>query len=290
MDLVKVNPFLNVGAGAKATTQFEPEGPASLFGLIFQMYTGGGGGAGANFVDDLDALTIKHSGKVLVPSVTGARLTDMIEYEGATADNDYFFLGFGDPFARTARGQHLGNFDFTHFPGRMTIEADIGSSATTPSLECWAVLAPPKSLMGHGYTLAEQQAHRALIETILQPAAAVNDKAFDIGLGSEHGALLRRLFNFHSNITRLSVKRQGFDIYEDIPNDLAAWFQQDVFTRVPQSGMLVWDPIVDGNQSESKSTVNPQTGAPYNYQYRVTTSGSDTITVLADVLTNLRRL
>jgi hypothetical protein len=234
-------------------------------------------------------LTIKHSGKVLVPNVTGARLASILAYEGLTDDDNYYGFFFGDPTARTARGQHLGNFDFTHWPGRMTIEADIASSATAPVLDAWAMLSPPKAAMGFGYTPAEQQLHRAYIETILQPSAAVVDKAFDVGLGSEAGALLKRLYNFHSNITQLTVKRSGFDIYEAIPNSLAAWLQQDVFTRVPQSGLVVWDPLVDGNYSEAKATVDQQ-GRPYNYQYRVTTSGSDTITVLADVLTNLRRL
>lgn len=283
MDLVKINPFQNVGANQLATTQFEPEGPASLFGILLKL-------GGTTFDEThIDSLTLKHSGKTLLPGVTGARWRDVLEYEGLTFDAAYIPLLFGDPTARTAKGQHLGNFDFTRWPGRMTIEVDIGG-ATAPTLDAWAILSPPKSLMGLGYTDGEAMLHRALVETVLQPAAAVQKKAFDIGMGSEAGALLKRLMFFHANITELQVKRSGFDIYEDIPVALSASWQDDIFTRVPQAGLEVYDPIVDGNYSEVKTTVDPTTGRPYNYQVRLTTSAADTITAYADLLTLLPRL
>lgn len=287
MDLVKVRPFDNVAASSKATTFWEPEGPSSLFGFIFRP-TGT-----FNFATDVDTVTLKHSGKTLVPGISGTKLIDIANYEGldfGSADNEEFALLFGDPTARTARGQHIGNFDHVTWPGKMTIELDLGAGAAA-GLDVWAIVSPPKAAMGLGYTAPEVALHRAFVETVIQPAAAITQKAFDIGLGSEAGALLKRLIFFHSKITQVQVKRSGFDIYEDIPNSLAAFFQEHVNGRnaADVASMLVYDPIVDGNYSEVKATVD-QAGRPYNYQVRLTTSAADTITAYADVLTTLRRL
>ena len=291
MDIVKINDFQNVGASQKATTQFEPEGPAALHGIIFQLHDAGASSANVDFGPDVDLLTIKHSGKSLFPGMTGARLVDLAEYEGwLTADIDYFFLPFGDPSARTIKGQHLGNFDFTQWPGRMTIELTLGAcaGAVTPEINAWAVLTPPKAQLGL-YKPEEIPVHRAFIETVIQPAAAITKKAFDIGLGSDSGAVVRRLNFFHAFLTELQIKRSGFDIYEDIPAAMANWWQQDVWARVAQAGLMVYDPIVDGNQSEAKATVEAN-GKPASYQVRLTTSAADTITEYADVYTTLRRL
>lgn len=278
-DIIKVDPFDNVVATGLATTKYKPEGLSSLFGIVLVL-------GGTTFTKaHITSIAIKAASKELVPRISGARMVDIVEYEGMVDDAAFVPILFGDPTARTARGQHLGNFDHTVYPGDITIEVQI-TGATAPTLEAYALVAPPKAAMGLGYTQDEVQLHRAFLETILTPGAAVTRKAFDIGLGSAAGALIKRLMFFHSNITEVSVKKSGIDIYEDIPNALANYLQDDMFARVTQAGLLVWDPLIDGNYSELKTTVQ-RDGRPFNYQVRLTTSALDTITTYADVLTKL---
>ena len=278
-DIIKVDPFDNVVATGKATTKYRPEGPSSLFGFLLKL-------GGTTFAKThMSSIKIKAASKELVPGITGSRLVDLVEYEGMIDDSAYVPILFGDPTARTARGQHIGNFDHTVYPGDITIEVDI-SGATAPTLEALALVAPPKGAMGLGYTQGEIELHRAMIETVLTPSAAVTRKAFNIGLGSEAGALLKKLAFFHANITQVSVKKSGIDIYEDIANADASYIQDDLFARVPQSGLVVWDAIVDGNYSEAKTTIKAD-GTPFSYNVRLSTSASDTITAYADVLTKL---
>ena len=283
MDPVKVNPFLNVAAGQRATTQFTPVGPAALFGFILIM-------GGTTFDETkIDAIKVMHSGKTLFPSVPGTRIRDIVKYEGQTYGAGYLPILFGDPTARTAAGQHVGSFDFTIWPGQMTLQVDIAATAVAPTLDAYALLSPPKGLMGLGYSAAQVQLHRALIETVITEPAAVANKAEAIGIGSDAGALLKKIAFFHAHVTQLDIKRQGFDIYEFVDNALAEAIQGDLFTRVPQAGLLTYDPIADGNYSEAKGTVD-QNGNPYNYQMRLTTSAADTIYAYSDVLTVLPRL
>lgn len=282
MDVIKVDPFSNVAASSKATATWRPPAPLSLFGFVLEL--GGTTLTEAN----IDAITLKAGGKTLVPAISGATHRDIIEYEGIVYDSAYIPVLFGDPTARTMRGKHIGNFDHTIYQNNMTIEVDIGAGAVAPTLAAHAIVMPPKLLMGLNYTPQEAALHRAFVETVLQASAAVNAKAFDIGLGSEAGALLKRLMFFQGsgNMTELSIKKQGLDIFEEIPSALNSYLQDDLFTRVPQANLYVYDSVIDGDYSEVKTTIRDN-GQPFNYQVRVTTSGADTITTYADVLTRL---
>jgi hypothetical protein len=281
MDVIKVDPFTNVGVSSKATATFRPPAPLSLFGLVLVC--------GGTTLDEsnVSSLKVKAGGKELIPGLTGARHRDAYEYDGVVYDDAHIPLLFGDPTARTMRGKHLGNFDFSIYPQNMTIEVDIDGDAEAPTLEAYALVMPPKQLMGVGFSAAEAAIHRALVETVLQASAAVTEKAYDIGLGSEAGALLKKLYFFHEgDMTTLTVKKQGLDIFEQVPEALNEYLQDDLFTRLPQANLYVWDTIVDGDYSEVKTTVR-QDGSPANYQIRVSTSAAETITVYADVLTRL---
>lgn len=281
MDVVKVDPFQNVAVSSKAVATWRPPAPLSLFGFVLVC--------GGTFDEsDITSIKVKAGGKEIVPGISGAVLRDIYEYEGVIYDADHLPILFGDPTARTFRGKHIGNFDHTIYPGNLTIEVDIDGTPTAPTLDAYALIMPPKLAMGPsvGYSPAEAAMHRALINTVLQTSAAVTDKSFDIGIGSSAGALLKRIMFDHANLTRVTVKKQGLDIWEGVGQALADYLQDDLFTRVPQAGWYVYDAIVDGDYSEVKSTVKAD-GSPWNYQIRLTTSAADTINAYADVLTSL---
>ena len=126
-DVVKVDPFDNVVATGLATTKYRPIGPSALFGFVLIL--------GGTFTEaNITSIRVKApGGKDLIPSISGARLRDLIEYEGLINDATHLPILFGDPTAQTLRGKHLGNFDHTVYPGDMTIEVDI-AGAVSPTL------------------------------------------------------------------------------------------------------------------------------------------------------------
>ena len=278
MDVVKVNPFTNVAASSLATAQFIPDRNLSLYAIVLVL--------GGTFTIDahITLLVVKSGGKELF-RITGARLQDINGYDGMASDAAHLIIPFADPTARTARGEHIGSLDMTIYRDPLTIEVTIGA-ATAPTLDAFALISPPKLQLGFGYTPDEAQLHRALIESIIQTSAAVTRKAFGIGLGSEAGALIKKIIFFHLTLTSLAVKRNGLDIFDDVDEALNDFIQQDVFARVTNAALYAWDPVVNGNQSEARTTVNPD-GSAANYQILVTDSAADTITVLADVYSKL---
>ena len=278
MDVVKVNPFTNVAASSLATAQFIPDRNLALYAIVLVL--------GGTFTIDAHILllVVKSGGKELF-RITGERLQDINGYDGMASDAAHLIIPFADPTARTARGEHIGSLDMTIYRDPLTIEVTIGA-ATAPTLDAFALISPPKLQLGFGYTPDEAQLHRALIESIIQTSAAVTRKAFGIGLGSEAGALIKKIVFFHATLTSLAVKRNGLDIFDDVDEALNDFIQQDVFARVTNAALYAWDPVVNGNQSEARTTVNPD-GTAANYQILVTDSAADTITVLADVYSKL---
>lgn len=277
MDLIKIDPFQNVGNTALATSRYRPIAPSSLYGIALVM--------GGTFTEaNIAGIRVKApGGKDLVPNITGARLRDLYEYEGLTHDTGFFPIFFGDPTARTMRGKHIGNFDNTVYPGDMAIEVNI-SGATNPTLSAYAMVMPPKLAMGLDYSAAEAALSKAWKEAVISISAAVTLQAITPSIPV--GALLKKLALFHTNVTVLDVKREGFSIYEEVPAALTSWLQDDVYVRAPQSGLMVYDRIVDGEYSEAARTVRAD-GSPANLQFRVTTSGSDTVTAYSDILAPL---
>lgn len=280
MELLKVDPFENVAASSLATAQFIPDRDLAVFAIILIL-----GGTTFTIDTHVTDVTIKAGGKSLLPKVTGARIDDLNNYDGVITDAAHLPFFFGDPTANALRGQRLGSYDMTIYRRPLTIQVNIGA-ATAPTLDAYALVHPPKLALGLGFTADEAQTHRALIESILQPSAAVTRKAFGLSLGSEAGALIRKIGFFHSNLTSLEVKKNGLSIFEDVDIALNNYVQDDIFARAPVSTVYVFDPTVDGNQSEALTTVNADE-TPANYQVLVTASASDTITTYADVYSKL---
>lgn len=285
-DVVKVNPFNNVGASALAITNYKPVSrQSSLFGVILQL-----GGTTFNESHVTSVRIRAPGGKDLIPPISGARIRDMWEYEGGTwpTARGELPIMFGDPFALTKAGRHLGNFDHSIYPGDLTIEVQI-TGATAPTLEARALIDPPKAAMGLGYGDAEVLRHKAIRETVLTPSAAVVNQAVPIGIGSSAGAFLKRVSFFNSALTSLRVKKEGLDIFEEVSISLNNFIQQDIYARVPQAGLYVYDRIVDGAMREAGTTIDAQ-GRVQNWQFEVTTSGADVINVYADMLIALPQL
>lgn len=281
MDLIKLNQFPAVAANARSTLVTDQLRGMSLHGLIFER----GGGAFTNA--HLSNIRLQLNGKSIVDQLTGTQLVDINDYDGLTDVTNYTCLFFGDPTARTIRGQHFGDIDLSLYQYPLSLDVNIGG-ATTPTLNVYALTSVPKQAMGIGFTQAEAAQFRAMIPTTIQPSAAVTRNSYGVSLGSAPGALLRRIAFFHTNLTSVEMKKQSLTKWDDISIALNAAVEQQ-YARTPQSGLYMLDRVFDGNQGEAEQTVK-QDGTPWNMQVNITTSGSDTINAFADVITNFAQL
>lgn len=281
MDLIRLNQFPAVAANARSTLVTDQLLDTTVHGLIFER----GGTAFTNA--HVSNVRVRVDGKDVVNGITGAQLVDLNEYEGLVDVTNYTTLFFGDPTARTIRGQHIGDLDLSIYRKPLEIEVDIGG-ATAPTLQVWAVTGVPKLAMGIGFNELEAANLRALIRTIIQPAAAVQRATYGLSLGSVPGARIRRAAFFHTNLTRVELQKQSLRKWDDVATALNSALAQQ-YARTPQAGLYVLDRILDGNQGEAETTVQ-QDGRPWNIQLALTTSAADTITAFADVLTTLPQL
>jgi hypothetical protein len=128
---------------------------------------------------------------------------------------------------------------------------------------------------------------RALIPTTL-PVTAAAETQFDVNYGSGGNSLIKRLFIVSTVLTSLRIKRDALDIFETVNVALNTYVELD-YGRVAQANMYVWDPLMDGNQSDAYPTRRPD-GTPSNYQWLFTASGAGSHLVLADVYSLLGAL
>lgn len=278
MDLLKLNAFPNVAANATSSMTTDQLRGYSVHAIVLER-------GGTTFPHtDITSVRVRLNGKDLVNLLTGTQLHAMTDYEGMSNVTNYDFIFFGDPAARTIRGQHLGDVDCSIYNYPMTIEVDVGG-ATAPTLQAYALVGVPKLQMGIGYSKVEAAILRALPRTVIQPAAAVTRNAYGISIGSSPGARIRRIFFFNSALTSVDLQKQSLIKWQDVSSALNSAVQQQ-FVRTPQSGLYVLDRVVDGNQGESETTVSPS-GQQWNIQVALTTSGADTITAWADIFTTL---
>ncbi len=276
MDTIKLNPFPSVAANAIATLATDQLRGMSVHGLMFKL-------GGTAFVkSDIDRLRVGANGKNFVEGITGTQLQTLNDHDGFADTTNYLFWWFGDPNARTIRGQHLGDLDMSLHAGPLEVEVEIGG-ATAPTLEVIAIVGVPKLQMGLQFTEAEAMTVRAMIRTVVQPSAAVTRKAEGIGLGSSAGARIRKIGFFHTNLTSVEYKKQGIIKHEDLSTADNTALLTDL-GKVPQAGLYVIDRVADGNQGEADDTLRKD-GSPWNLQVNITTSAGDTIPTFADVHT-----
>lgn len=276
MDLIELNQYPSVSANGVSTLVSDELRGMSIHALFHEL-------GGTTFDrSHIDNHRVSVGGKELVEGISGANLEKINVYNGQTSDVKYLTHYFGDPTARTIRGQHKGDLDLSVYNAPLEIELDLGA-AVAPTLRTFALVGAPKMQMGIGFDEVDAATVRALIRSVVQPTAAVIRKSFGIGLGSEAGALLRAIHFFHANLTSLEFKKQGQDKHDDIDIQLNSYMQKQ-FARVPDAGHYVLDRIVDGNQGEAETTLRPN-GRPWNFQVNLSVSAADTIYTYADTHT-----
>jgi len=274
MILHKLPPFQNVGASQTAVMPFVISG-MTVVGFLFKR------GGTAFTAAHVSNVRCRLDGKQFA-DITGTHVDAVSAYERIGALANYMFLPFGDLNAKTQQGQLIGAID-TSIPGikPMEMEVDIGA-ATAPTLEAWAILAPPKSNQDpNKFTI------RAYLKAIHAPAAA-GEFSQPIPLGSRRGALLHRLYSFHANVTKLQVSKDGLWLLQEGEEALLD-YMHGLTSRTAQAGLLAYDPTFNDVQSDAIATLRPNR-EPADFQFKFTVSAADTITTYSSLYTTIDRV
>lgn len=264
MQLLKAPVFQNVGAGLTAILPAFDRG-MSYLGILLEC---GGTTFDNTHINDIE---IDANGKTIL-STTGAHMLSINKYYNETNSAAFLFIPFADQEARTIDGQLLGALD-TSVLDSLTMRVDIDASATAPTLKAHVMVAPPK-VMPNGTDRSDRYVFRTFLDATHSPASG-SEHQLSIPMGTRGGNLIKAVHFFHSNITRIDVKRDGVDQQNDGRTALIDYFQNRR-KRTPQAGHEVFDPVVLNDQSDALPTLRADgTLAPWRFD--VTTSAADTI-------------
>lgn len=282
MAKIQLEPFQNVSAAGTAIMTTSRIWPNTLE-YIAMTY---GGGTPATKAQTTE-VKIRLGSKVIW-DLSGTEIATICLYEGRVATATVLVIPFANWNARSIPEQYLGAIDFGQVGVRdMTLEVTL-AGGTNPTLSAIAEVAPPKVL-----DAASNVLFRALIKTVLSPAAAATFAPQLVNYGQAGGALLRRMFFFSSVVTALEIKRDGLDILEQIPLALINAIQSEQFPHTPQSNVYTYDVVEDDIESKALTTIRKDAKGNVSLipqQILASLSGAATFDVISDVYANLNGL
>jgi hypothetical protein len=232
-------------------------------------------------------LVVRLNGKVIFGPISATYLDLIQRYLLLVNDPARLTIDFTEPVSRSIQGQLMGAIH-TNAAGvtDFTIEGDI-TGATAPTLVAYAMLRSPLSMTPErGFDPATLPLIRAIIPTTVTETAA-GEFQHDLNYGSRGDSLIKRIFINSTILTAFKVRQDSLDIYEGVSSALAGFIESE-YGRDDQANLYVWDPLVDGNQSDAVVTRSGQRESVF--QFLFTASGSGVHTVFTDVYTTLGRL
>lgn len=286
MALILLEPFQNVVATGQAQLTTQRIWPNTLEYVSLLL-------GGTTFTKAMMTNLQVRLGQKTIWYATGADIQTMNAYEGHTSAVTLLQLYFANPFARTPKQQYLGAIDFGAVGIRdLTILVTI-TGATAPTLVAYAEVAPPKLL-----DTASNLLFRAILQTPTSPSGATTFQPFLVNYGQAGGALLRRLFFLtQALVTALEIKRDGLDIFEQIPVGLYGSIVQDVGVysalKTIAASSFVYDAILDNIETKALTTVRKDSQGNISLipqQINISHSGAGSYNIYADVLANLNGL
>ncbi len=281
MAKILLEPFQNVVATGQAQLTTQRIWPNTLEYIALIL-------GGTTFTKAMITNLQVRLGQKTVWYAVGADIQTINSYEGRTATATLLTLPFANWFARTPKQQYLGAVDFGAVGVRdLTILVTI-SGATAPTLTAYAEVAPPKTL-----DPASNLLFRAIIQTPLAPSGATVFQPFLINYGQAGGALLRRLFLMSNLVTAAEVKRDGLDIFEQIPLAVINAILSESFPHSPQANVFTID--FEEDDIEAKALTSVRADSKGNISLipqliNISHSGAGAYNAYADVLANINGL
>lgn len=211
---------------------------------------------------------------------TAAALNDGLnDYKGnLSGQTDFFVLDFTEKDAKEEVGMKLGTVAATQEAGvqEFTLEFDLGNYvvAAGSTISAYADVEAPS---------ANRILQRVQVQQKVIGAAAQEQIFIPFGM---NGYQVKRIIIAHANLSSVRVRRDGVDVFEDLPVAVANKRLQD-FGRIPQAGYHVMDFMPDALQSNAFNTANilGRDGKPVpvqNLDVRVTVSAADTLTIYTE--------
>lgn len=208
------------------------------------------------------------------------------QYKGNLYSAAFLCFDFTERLARDEIGLSLGAVAATNEAGvqEFTLEFDLGAytQVAASTITGWADVDVPSA---NRIVQRVQYSQKVM-------AAAAQEQIF-VPFGA-NGYLLKRLIFKHANVTSVRVRRDGTDIYEDLPVAFANQRNTD-FGRAPQGGYYVLDFMPDSLQSNAFSTGQiidgkGQASLVQNLDVRITTSAADTVSIYAEAYSSNAQL
>jgi hypothetical protein len=274
-------PFQNVVASSRAVVSSK----LVLGNVIERFYLVLGGG---NNIGNINALRVRLNGKVTFGDISGTNLSNLQKYITLNGTAGFLTVDFTEPTSRSIHGQLLGAI-VTNAAGvtDFTVETDLGAGVA-PTQDWWVHLRSPLALSPQaGFDPKTLPIIRALIPTTI-PVTAAGEIQADVNYGSGGNSLIKRMIIVSTILTSLRIKRDALDIFEVVAPTLNTYIELD-YGRVAQANQYIWDPLMDGDQSDAYPTRRPD-GTPSNYQFLFTASGAGSHQVFTDVYSTLGSL
>lgn len=232
-------------------------------------------------------IVVRLNGKTVFGPISGTQLDLIQRYLLLVNDAARLTIDFTEPVSRSIPGQLMGAI-FTDAAGvqDFTVEGDI-TGATAPQLKVWGQYRSRADMdPARGFDPATFPLIRALLPTTVTESAAGTFQ-HDINYGPKGDSLIKRIFIFSSILSSFKVRKDSIEIFDAVPAALAGYLQSE-YGRDDQAGLYVWDPLVDGNQSDVVTTRTGDREALFQWLFEV--SGAGVHTVFTDVYSTLGRL
>lgn len=276
--LVPLPQFVGVSAGGSPQIDRIPQGDTYL-GILLEL--------GGTFTKaQIDNILLKLGGKTLI-DMTGSDMDKINAFYKRTASAAYLPLWFADPNARTVQGSVLGAIDTSVGYSDFTLKVKINSGAVSPTLKAYAMITDPLP-SGTDEEKRNKIMLRAYLSATQSPAAS-GDQDLAVPIGSVAGAFMRTLHIFHAQLTKLSVKKDGVFLHEDITIAPAQYLQNEL-NRTTQAGLFSYDPLAYfNNQSDTIPTVRKlgERIAISNLLFRGSFAAADTVRMHNELYTTV---
>lgn len=203
---------------------------------------------------------------------TVADMNAMLAYKGNLVQTNILVFDFTERLAREELGMKLGTIAATADANvqDFTLEFDLSASGGAGGITGWADVG-----MASANPIIQRVTYAQKVI-----AAAAQEQIY-IPFGSQ-GQQVKRLLLKHANLTSVRIRRDGVDVFEDLPIALVNQRETD-FGRTPQAGYTVIDLMPDALQSNALNTAlvlgaDGNVKPVQNLDIRLTTSAADTIT------------
>lgn len=272
--IIPLNPLNNVVASGLATCDLNNLLGSTLEAINLTL-------SGTTFTKSMITLIqLKANGKVIWES-TGARIDAAELFKGSYSDPSRLCLNFMETRARTINAFQSGAIDLSPASGITNLRMEITiSGATAPQLYGMAELSPAVAVAG-------EEAIRWLIARRHATTYTVPAAGQKVALPVPHidpsggGSVYKRINFYSAYMSAIQVVRNGLIEFDLTTADLAQI--QRRAGRVPQSNLVVFDPILDNIQSGRVWDTRPSSQVQQAILYG-TFSAVETITIETEEL------